>query len=140
MHPSPLFWAIEFSPRTAGEKSEVRKIMDMLIDAGADVNAQDQFGNTPLMYAAFKGNNQLIDILLHAGADINATREASGFTALACAVVMEHPETVRVLIEAGADLETTDKSGNTPLMKAKSKDSKHSEEIAKLLIDAGATR
>ena len=57
-----------------------------------------------------------------------------GITALACAVAMDNTETVRLLIEAGADLEMTDKSGNTPLMKAKSKHSKRSKEIVKLLF------
>jgi serine/threonine-protein phosphatase 6 regulatory ankyrin repeat subunit B len=137
MDPSPLFWAID-SSSTASEKSEAPKIMEMLIDAGADVNARDQSGFTPLIYAACRrGTNRLIDILLRSGAEINATVEISGFTALAFAVVMEQTETVRMLIKADADLELPDNSGNTPLMKAKSKGF---EEIEKLLTEAGATR
>jgi ankyrin repeat protein len=128
---TPLRWAILY----AGAKSEAPEIMAMLIEAGADVNEQTQFGFTVLMFAASIGRNQFVDILLHSGAEINAT--VSGRTALACAVEKEYTETVRLLIEAGADLEMIDKSGNTPLMIAKSK---RYEEIVKLLTDAGATR
>lgn len=135
MDPNSLFRAVQ-SLRTAGEKSEVPKVMSILIDAGADVNKQDQTGFTVLMAAAFEGYNQLVDILLRSGAEINASME-SGRTALTLAVSMGHTETVRLLIEAGADLETIDKSGNTPLMIAKSKGF---EEIVELLKEAGAVK
>ncbi len=135
MNHTPLFWAVQFTWRTAGEKSEVPKVMGILIEAGADVNERSKFGSTVLIITARLGRNQLVDILLRSGAEINATVEGSGLTALACAVRGEHTETVRLLIEAGADLETIDKSGNTPLMTAKSK---RSEEIVKLLKEAGA--
>ena len=133
MNPSPLFWAIRY----AGAKSETPEIMTMLIEAGADVNAQSETGITALIAAALRGSNQLVDILLRSGAEINATQESTGRTVLACAVEWEHTETVRLLIEAGADLEIADKQGNTPLMTAKSKGS---EEIIELLIEAGAVK
>jgi ankyrin repeat protein len=133
--PNPLFWAIQ-SSIIAGEKSEVPKVMSILIDAGADVNKQDRTGFTVLMAAAFGGYDQLVNILLRSGAEINASME-SGRTALALAVSMGHTETVRLLIEAGAFLETIDESGNTPLMIAKSKGF---EEIVELLKEAGAVK
>ncbi len=128
---TPLIWAIE------NGSSEVPVIMTILIEAGADVNARSKFGSTVLIYAVKSRNNQLVDILLRSGAEINATEESSGRTALAWAVATKAIETVKKLIEAGADLETIDKWGNTPLMIAKSTGS---EEIVKLLTDAGATR
>jgi ankyrin repeat protein len=111
--------------------------MTMLIEAGADVNARNEYGFTPLIYVACKGYNQFTDILLHSGAEINATLEGSGCTALLCAVRMEHTETVWLLIEAGADPEIADEQGNTPLMTAKSKGY---EEIVKLLTVVEANR
>jgi ankyrin repeat protein len=136
MDHTPLTWAIKFSRRTAGKKSEVPEVIGILIDAGADVNERDKTGLTVLMETAFRGNNQLLDILLRSGAEINATTK-SGRTALTLAVMKKHTETVSFLIEAGADLEIIDESGNTPLMIA---ENKGFEEIVKLLKEAGAVK
>lgn len=141
MNPTPLFWAVQQLRKLsiAGKKDEGRKIMNMLIEAGADVNAHDQNSDmTPLVYAACtEGGNQFLDLLLRSGAEINAKVGASGITALVCAVEMQDVETVKLLIAAGADLDMADNSGKTPLIRAKSK---HAEEIVKLLTDAGATQ
>jgi murein DD-endopeptidase MepM/ murein hydrolase activator NlpD len=52
------------------------------IGAGANVNAQDEYGQTPLMYAASSSTNpDILDALVKAGADINA-QTTSGWTAL----------------------------------------------------------
>lgn len=40
-----------------------------LIDAGADVNLQDEAGITPLMRAAHRGKAEIVQLLLDAGAD-----------------------------------------------------------------------
>ena len=48
------------------------KIAQALIKAGANVNAKDGEGKTPLMIAAFHGGNcDIIEALLNAGAKIN---------------------------------------------------------------------
>ena len=57
-----------------------------LLDHGADINAQDNTGETPLMAARF-GNHQfldVVDILLLRGADLNLTN-TDGDTALSLA-------------------------------------------------------
>ena len=52
------------------------------IAAGADLNARDEYGQTPLMYAASEGDSPaVLDALLKAGADVNAQTDA-GWTAL----------------------------------------------------------
>ena len=43
----------------------------VLLAAGADVNAMDSWGYTPLMKAAYAGNVDTVQTLLEAGADVN---------------------------------------------------------------------
>ena len=56
-------------------------ICNMLIDAGADLNAGDHGGNTPLHLATLGYGEQIpvVETLLQRGADANATNE-DGFT------------------------------------------------------------
>ena len=44
----------------------------MLIDAGADINAQDDEKNSPMHFAAAGGHATTLKMLIDAGADINA--------------------------------------------------------------------
>ena len=64
----------------AGEAEEVRA----LLGRGADVNAADRDGWTPLMEAASKGHAAVVRLLLDAGADASA-RSKAGWTALRAA-------------------------------------------------------
>jgi ankyrin repeat protein len=44
----------------------------MLLDAGADVNAQDNKYSNTLQAAAWQGNEKVVKTLLGTGADVNA--------------------------------------------------------------------
>lgn len=44
-----------------------------LLDAGADVNAHDEVGSTPLHFAAKGESEEVIRLLIDSGADVNAT-------------------------------------------------------------------
>ena len=50
-------------------KKDIVKIIEKLIEKGADLNAQNYFGKTPLMTAAEREEKTLMKILLEAGAD-----------------------------------------------------------------------
>ena len=94
-----------------GNAPEVRR----LIEAGAVVNAKDEFHATPLMYAVSHGHVEATKLLIEAGADVNATGNMLGtvVTPLMVAVPVgssfegdhaDHAEVVTLLIEAGADV------------------------------------
>ena len=75
-------------------------------ELGADVNARDHNGYTPLHHAASRGDNALIQYLLSKGADPKAVAR-SGQTTVDMANgpverVQPYPETVALLESLGA--------------------------------------
>lgn len=87
----------------------------MWLNYGANPNARDKFGNTPLMQAAWEGNATIIRILLNYGADINATNNYNQ-TALMFAVLGVKRCAIKELLCAGANLDIQDCNGNTAIM------------------------
>jgi hypothetical protein len=74
-----------------------------LLAAGADVNTQDQNGQTALIYGCRspQASPALIKILLASGADVNV-RSRNGYTALLWAQNRNDAEIIRLLRRAGA--------------------------------------
>jgi len=87
-------------------------VVDELIRAGADVNAPNEAGITPLMTAvAFNVEDTIVlRRLLEAGADINA-QDRGGGTALMAAANYNREEAASVLLEHGADPSIRDNLG-----------------------------
>lgn len=79
-------------------------VVRQLKEAGANVNAPDENGTTPLMAASEEGQEQVVQYLLSVGAEVNAkTKEA--WTALAFAARENQPEVIQLLLAKKADLE-----------------------------------
>jgi hypothetical protein len=57
----------------AAEKGHV-KVMRAMLDAGADIQAGDTWGGTPLFHAAKEGHAATAELLLAAGAKVNVKR------------------------------------------------------------------
>lgn len=88
-----------------------------LLDAGADVNAADLDGATPLMFAAQRDSVDVVQLLLDAGSDVNAV-DAKGETALFGAVRNTTPAAaaiMRLLRDHGADPTIENTKGQTAL-------------------------
>ena len=75
-----------------------------LIDAGADVNAQDGDGNTPLYYAVLEGHTSVVMVLTKSGADVNFSQSEYDDTLLEMAIGANHVGIAALLISCGADI------------------------------------
>ncbi len=91
-------------------------VVSLLVEAGADVNARNESGSTPLHSAASSGDAAMVSVLLAAGADANAARP-SGATPLhsAASGSRGNGATVSLLVQAGADLNARAHLDATPL-------------------------
>ena len=104
-----------------------------LLDGGADVNAIDPNGWTPLMEAVFAGHAETIRALVERGADVN-TKDRAGWTPLMEAASKGHAEAVMILLASGADANAKSNKGWTAVKATP----KGNAEIIKLLKQAGA--
>ena len=96
---------------------------------GADVNARDNYAQTPLYEAVQLGHKDVAALLIQNGADVNAKTYHDGPTPLHWAAYLGHKDLVALLMENGADVNAKDKVGKTPLDVA-------GEEIRELLKQA----
>ena len=124
------------TPLHAAALNGHKEIAELLIAKGADVDAKDALGNTPLyntisFNAALDGYKEIAELLIHNSADVNA-QDKNGNTPLHEAATSGLKEVVELLIANGADVNAKKKFGRTPLHGAATKG------IAELLIAKGA--
>lgn len=103
-------------PIPAGE--DVRRVVELLLDARADVNARDENCATPLISAWTYGEDAA-PVLIARGADVNAQDTRHGETAL---MVCRNSKVTLMLLEAGADPYVKDRAQKTALDYARSRD------------------
>jgi len=120
--PMPAIHAIDIDVRALDKAShdsilnvavEYPEALSYLLAHGADPNLANEFGKTPLMYAAQYNQLEALQILLRAGADPNATTivapdncgyaiQKHNVTALHYAVKFAGRKVVQALLDAGA--------------------------------------
>jgi ankyrin repeat protein len=108
-----------------------------LLAAGADPNAKDMFGCTPL-YQCTAGEKGLAwaDLLVAHGADVNVRDRDGGTPLHACAGRARGAPTMSLLLAHGADPNARDERGRTPLHVAAA--TPRSGPLVRLLLAAGA--
>jgi ankyrin repeat protein len=90
------------------------------VEAGADVNSEDESGFTPLVTASGEGQFFVTDFLLRMGALPQLKARAIGGNALHLACAWGHRDIVVMLVEQSkVDLILADDAGLTPLDHAK---------------------
>lgn len=105
---------IMFEALTAGNIA----VLEDSIKSGADVNAKDRCGFTPLHYASFNGYKPSVyDMLIVAGADVDIVDSTAFLTPLMLSAALSpYRDTISVLCEHNAAMETKDVQGRTALM------------------------
>ncbi|HEX7859928.1 MAG TPA: ankyrin repeat domain-containing protein [Verrucomicrobiae bacterium] len=97
---------------TAAREHRSARSVELLLKAGAEVNATNVFGATPLMCAAASGDLETVRLLVKHGADVNAHSRGSeanviwggGRSALMWAAFRGDKAMAKFLIEAGANV------------------------------------
>jgi len=93
------------------------EILKVLVALGADVNAADSSGWTPIMLAAWRPNKEAVDVLLDAGADL-PVNNPEGERLLADAAGHGLERLFSRMVEKGASLTILNRDGGTLLHSA----------------------
>ncbi len=114
-------------------------MVQFLLALGADPNARDGGGHTPLYSlgneCTVDGAAEVVHALIEGGADVNARDGVKHCTALHMAARRDNVEVAGALLDCGADLEAQDKLGDTPLRRSVNC---NQDGVAKLLLARGA--
>ncbi|XP_008978918.3 ankyrin repeat and SOCS box protein 3 isoform X1 [Callithrix jacchus] len=94
------------------------KIVQILLEAGADPNATTLEETTPLFLAVENGQIDVLRLLLRHGANVNGSHSMCGWNSLHQASFQENTEIIKLLLKKGANKECQDDFGITPLFVA----------------------
>ncbi|TXJ15484.1 ankyrin repeat domain-containing protein [Brachyspira aalborgi] len=137
---SPLHRAIEIDSLDLVNALLSYKGIDTEIKLPYEVTSSNGWylgGDTPLLYASYMGNSQIVSALLNANCNIRARDDIDGAMAIHIAAANEHNDIVNLLIKKDKTLlnEKDNNGGDTPLHWAIIKSS---NSTIRLLLSLGA--
>ena len=131
----PTVWAAPapMDIHAAVRTGDAEKV-ETALKSGADVNAPDNWGRTPLIVALQQGKAQVVEMLINRGANVAAT-DAWGRTPLLVATQLKNTAAIRLLLEKQSDVNAANKNDITPLIAAAQTGN---QEAAAMLLGAEA--
>jgi ankyrin repeat protein len=96
---------------------EMQSFFEAFIDAQADLNVQDNEGETALNWSAGGKYEAIAKLLIHSGADVNVKNDQE-MMALHWATIEGNENVALLLIDSGSDIHVKNKSGATALLYA----------------------
>jgi len=120
--------------------------VEALLSAGADVNAMDASGYSPLYLACERGEHEIVKLLLSRGANPNVKATKRPKYPIHAACRRQHYDLIKLLLEVNADVAVRGECGKTALhgvLESTSRQSSDSGDasvldMVQLLLDRGA--
>ncbi len=124
------------------DNNDMREGLKLLIAAGADVNATNKLGNTPLFYA---GSVDAVQVLLDHGAKTDIHNKAGESILTNHAKKLHHPSndsifwkgpTIALIIEASSNPNQANRAGQSPIdiLSQEPSSNTHAQEMLAMLI------
>jgi ankyrin repeat protein len=110
-------------------------VVMFLLDSGADIDAREEDGETPLHYATWRSRLETGRLLIERGADIEIRNNWGRTPLLIVARETGNVDMAGMLIEAGAEVNLRDEGGESPLDLAAWRGFR---DLVNLLLDEGA--
>jgi ankyrin repeat protein len=117
-----------------------KSIVRILLDKGADTEAEQSSGEKPLYLAAIAGYQSIVELLVEFNANIESLNLKTRITALHAAIGKRHIQVARFLLQHGANVDSRDLAGDTPLSTAVRRGSNEDLKIVELLLQYGANK
>lgn len=99
---------------TVAAQEEQLKLVKLLVDHRADVNARNRAGASCVSQAVLNLNARILELLVRAGADPNVADPTTRATPLHMAAARGLQSSVALLLEAKAEINAKDARGETP--------------------------
>ncbi|ROW17070.1 hypothetical protein VPNG_01070 [Cytospora leucostoma] len=95
-----------------GNVDQVKGILTGKAREYVDMNALDEDGTTPLIYASCFGHEAVVEALIDAGADVDK-QDRNSWSALMWAMTNRHKQIAKILLDHGASSDAKTTSGRT---------------------------